>query len=76
MTNLLNELWFEIETKQDKQSQKVLKWMGKDLLNNIELDKDVFWFETNTTTQMPNYAYDYLIKWGEKKGYRYLYNIK
>ena len=76
MTNLLNELWIELESKQDKQSRKVLRWLNKDLLNNIVLDGAVFWFETNMTTSMPNYIYEYLKQWGINKGYKYLYDLK
>jgi len=79
MIDLLNMLWGEAEDKKDKYKiwSKIYKWLDRDNLGDIVLDNNVFWFElTCSLATFPNYIYDYLVKWGEKKGYTYLYNIK
>lgn len=77
MKNLLSELWQEAEEKKEKYKiwRKVYNWLDRDNLGNIVLEKDgIFWFELNLSSTMPNYVYNFLIKWAERKGFRYLYN--
>ena len=55
---------------------KVYNWLDRDNLGNIVLDHKVFWFEkTCSLATFPNYIYDYLIKWGTKRGFTHLSNI-
>ena len=77
MKTLLNMLWEEAEEKKDKCKiwNKIYNWLDRDNLGNIVLDNNIFWFEkTCSLAIFPNYIYDYLVKWGEKKGYKYLYD--
>ena len=77
--DLLNDLWIEAEKKKDtyKIWGKIYHWLDCDNLGNIVLNDNVFWFElTSSSCPFPNYIYYYLIKWFEKKGYQYLYNLK
>lgn len=74
--NIINQLWEFIEEEKDKTkiASKVYNWLNLDNLNAIILDNNIFWFEKMCSyTTMPNYIYSYLIKWGEKQGYTYLY---
>ncbi len=53
---------------------RVYNWLNKDNFGGYFLDHNVFWFEkTVSTANLPNYIYHYLIKWAERKGFRYLY---
>jgi len=77
--NLLDDLWSEAMLKYYKYKiwKKIYHWLDCDNLEDIILDKGVFWFEkTCSTAHFPNYIYNYLIKWGEKKGYTFLYHLK
>ena len=78
MSNLLNDLWVEAEKKKDtyKIWGKIYHWLDCDNLGAIILDNKVFWFELNPSSIMPDYIYNYLVKWGERKGFKYLYKIK
>jgi len=74
--NIINEFWDHIENKKTKQAEKIYNWLNYDNLSNIIVDDEVFWFElTRSDTILPNYIYDYMVKWGEKRGLRYLYKI-
>jgi len=78
MSNLLKELWEEAENKKGnyKMWSKIYNWLNKDNLGDIVIDGNIVWFElTCSLATFPNYIYYYLIKWIEKKGYKYLYNI-
>ena len=78
MRDLLKDLWEESENKKDtyKIWKKIYHWLDCDNLGNIVLDGNTVWFElTCSSAKFPNYIYYYLIKWIEKKGYKYLYNI-
>ena len=79
MKNIIKELWEHAENKKDsvKIVGKVHNWLNHDNLSSIIVDDNVFWFElTNSYTIMPNYIYNYLKRWANKKGYTYLYDIK
>jgi len=73
---LTQELWQHVENDKTKQGQKVYNVLNRDLLNDVILNGDVFWIETTSQIfSIPNYAYNYIIKWGEKLGYTYIYNL-
>lgn len=75
--DLLNDLWVEAEKKKDtyKIWGKIYHWLDCDNLGDIVLDDNVFWFElTCSLATFPNYIYEYLVKWGNKKGFIYLYD--
>ncbi|MBA7521667.1 hypothetical protein ES705_13778 [subsurface metagenome] len=75
---LINILWKEAEEEKEKSNtwKKVYNWLNRDNLGNIPLvDNKIFFFELNPSSVMPNYVYHFLVKWGEQKGYKYLYNL-
>jgi len=75
--NLTDAFWQHIEAKKDtKIGSKIYNWLNEDNLGQIVVDNKVFWFElTSSYCTMPNYIHDYAIKWAEKLGYKYLYNV-
>jgi len=76
--NLFNEFWHHIEiTKEtNKQAQSIYNWLNLDNLSDIIIDDKIYWFElTSSTSSMPDYIYDYLKNWLNKKGYTYLYDM-
>ena len=78
MKSLLNDLWVEAENKKYNYKiwKKIYQWLDCDNLGDIVLDGNIAWFElTCSTAKFPNYIYYYLIKWIEKRGCKYLYNI-
>lgn len=77
--NIICELWQEAERKKDhvKIWGKIYQWLNGDNLSGIELLGTVFYFQkTSSYSSFPNYIYNYLIKWGEKRGYTYLYKLE
>jgi hypothetical protein len=50
------------------------KWANRDNLGAVILDRDIFWIEATAGGSITNYAHDYIIKFLEKQGYKYLYN--
>ena len=74
---LLNALWKEAEEKKVKLKiwGKLYNWLNRDNLGNIALNDGIFWFELNPSSIMPNYVYRFLVRWGERKGFKYLYNL-
>ena len=74
--NLLNNLWKYAEEKDTAEKRKLYNYLDRDYINDIILDGDVFWIESNgADIQIPDYVNNIIIKYFEKKGYRYLYNI-
>ena len=76
--NISYMLWDYMDIKKEKKLSiregRIYNWLNKDNLNAVILDNDIFWFEkTNSLTVMPNYIYDWLIKFYEKKGYEFIY---
>lgn len=74
--DITSQLWQHVENSNTKLSKRVLNWLNYDWLNSIQLDKNVFWIEYNYNADVPNYIHHYIVKFGEKLGYRYLYNSK
>jgi len=77
--NIIGELWSEIENKKEKSkmAEKIYNWLNKDNLSSIIVNDNVFYFEkTSSLSSFPNYIYKWLVKWGEKRGLTYLYNLK
>ena len=76
--NLFNEFWDHIETTKEtsRQAKLIYNWLNRDNLSDIITDDKVYWFElTSSTSSMPDYIYDYLKNWLNKKGYTYLYDM-
>ena len=77
-TNLLPDLWQYLNDKKlNKIEEKVYNWLNRDSLNTIQSDGNIFYFEkTCSYIVMPNYIYNWLIKW-VKKNYKltYLYDL-
>jgi len=78
MRNLTSELWKEAEDNKEKHKLwgKVYNWLNQDNLGKVVLENKIFWFQLNPCSSMPNYIYHFLVKWGESKGFVYLYTIK
>ena len=76
--NIISEFWEYVESKDDKLSKQVYKWLDKDNLSSIIDDQGVYWTElTCSTSTFPQYAYNYIKNWCINiKGLRYLYDIK
>ena len=73
MENIINELWRCAEKNNNK---RIYEWLNKDNLSGVIVDNGVFWYElTVSYSKMPNWVYDWLKNWGNKKGLIYLYDI-
>lgn len=72
------DLFSDIE--EGKEDTKIAKLVYNNVLNLdklsiIECD-NVFWIEKTCSWQtIPNYAYKYIKKWGNKRGLVYLYDL-
>lgn len=79
MNELTNMFWNEHYRNKNraelsKIKQKVYDWLNEDNFGGFILDGGTFWIEkTWGGARLPNYIYDYLHKWAEKKGYLALY---
>jgi len=75
--DLLSDFWEYIEDKKDnnKQAEKIYNWLNHDNLGAIILDENIFWYEMNSGSVMPDYVYNYIKKYFNKKGYTYLFDI-
>jgi hypothetical protein len=80
MNDLTNKFWDEHFRSKEfinmtKIKQKIYNWLNEDNFGGFVIDGKIFWIEkVCSTSSLPNYIYDYLIKWGEKAGYKYLYS--
>jgi len=76
--SILRDFWDFIETEKEKTkiAEKVYNWMNYDNLGTFQVfESGQFFFQAmNSYTEIPNYIYNYLKKWGEKQGYTYLYD--
>ena len=74
--NLIHEFWEYVETKRNtKIGEKIYQWLNKDNLHAIcEENGNVYWLEkTCSYATIPNFAWDYMEKWCNKRGLEYLY---
>lgn len=77
MKDYLNNYWRYIEDKNTKQAKKIYEYLNKDRLYSIIVDNNVYWLETTSmNTNIPNYIYEDIKRYMNKKGYTYLYDIK
>ena len=59
-----------------KIKQKVYDWLNGDNFRGFVLDNKIFWIEkTCSIAILPNYIYNYIIKWAKQKGFQYLYTV-
>lgn len=78
---LTSLFWNEHYTGQDisklsKTKRSILQWLDRDNFRGFILDNNIFWIEkTYSKAKLPNYIYNYLTKWAEKKGFKALYTI-
>ena len=73
MKYITSELWEDVEKQETKIKKGVYNCLNYDNFS-IVLDGDVFWFEkTWSGASIPEYVYRWVIKWGKRKGYTYLY---
>jgi hypothetical protein len=55
-----------------KKDNKIYNWLNNDNLSDIIIDGSVFWIElTCYSATLPNYVFDFIEKWCNKKGYVY-----
>lgn len=72
---ITKELWEHVEKQKTKIAKRVYNVLNHDNFYLI-LDGDIFYFEqTWSGATIPNYCREYVIKWGKKQGYTYLYHI-
>jgi hypothetical protein len=79
ITDLLPLLWDHVENKKakNKLAQKVYDFMNYDNINAIPVEKEWFYIEPMASyITIPNYIYKYIIAFGKKNGFTYLYDIK
>lgn len=77
MKDYLRNYWRYIEGKNTEQSKKIHEYLNKDRLYSIIVDNNVYWLETTSmNTNIPNYVYEDIKRYMNKKGYTYLYDIK
>ena len=77
MKDYLGNYWRYIEGKNTKQSKKIHEYLNKDRLYSIIVDFNTYWLETTSmNTNIPNYVYEDIKRYMNKKGYIYLYDIK
>lgn len=75
MQNITSQLFQDAQQDERQVAKRVYEnYLNKDRLNAVILDGNVFWIE-NGAYRMPNYVYDYIVEWGEKKGHDYLFNV-
>lgn len=68
-------LWDKVENSKTKIAKRVYDVMNADTFSVI-LDGDVFYFEkTASYMSIPDYCYDYAVRFYKKLGYKYLYDL-
>ena len=77
MDDIINEFWEHIEENRHKKSiEKIYQWLNKDNLSSIIVDNNVYWTELICqSSTFPQYAFDYIKNWCNKKGLTYLYDV-
>lgn len=72
---ITNLLWDKVEKSTTKIGRGVYNCMNRDTFS-VLLDGDIFYFEkTASFMKIPNYVYEYAIRFYEKLGYKYLYEF-
>ena len=75
--NIANGFWEYVIAQDTKIAERVFNWLNRDNLGAIIEDGGVFWIEkTCSTATLPNYIYNYIIRWGRREGLTYLYDLK
>jgi len=75
MEYVTEKLWDNVEKSNTKIAKRVYNALNRDIMNVVLEDK-VFWFESvSSFVSIPNFVYKYAIKFYEKMGYTYLYNL-
>jgi hypothetical protein len=70
----LGEFWNYLENKDTNIAKRILNWLNKDNLYSIIAYGGTWWLKmTNSNNEIPNYVFDYIKKYMEKQGYKYLY---
>lgn len=75
--SIINQFWAYVESQDTKLSKRVYNWLNEDNLNDIWLDRNIFWWDLNSpsSNSMPNFVYDYIKKWGNSLGYTYTFDL-
>lgn len=81
MNDLTNIFWNEHfrdknRAELSKIKQKVYDWLNEDNFGGFGIEGKYFWIETTcSTAKIYNYIRNYMIKWANKKGYKYTYSL-
>jgi hypothetical protein len=68
------KLWEKVENSKTKIAQRVRRQLERDILQVVS-DKDVFWIEPICSyIRIPNFVYQYVVKFYKKLGYKYNYD--
>lgn len=68
-------LWNHVEKSNTKIAKKVFDCMNEDNFS-VVFDDKIFWFEkTWSGARLPNYVYDYAIKFYERLGYTHISHL-
>lgn len=74
--DFLSEFWNYLEEQETKISDKILKWLNNGKLFSIIAYDGTWWLETaNSMSKVPNYVFDYIEKYMDKKGYKYIWKV-
>ncbi|MDK2790624.1 MAG: hypothetical protein PWP15_1131 [Methanothermococcus sp.] len=74
--DFLSEFWNYLEEQETKKSDKILKWLNNGKLFSIIAYDGTWWLETaNSMSKVPNYVFDYIEKYMDKKGYKYIWKV-
>jgi len=75
LNKLTDDFWNEFFRADKIKNRKIYNWLNRDNLGGLVTDGNVFWIELiGSYNILPNYIRKFIIKWADKKGYKYLYN--
>jgi hypothetical protein len=73
MEYIQSSLWEHVEKSNTKIAKRVYNELNKDILQVVK-DGKVFWIEKVCSyITIPNFVYNYVIKFYKKQGLKYLY---
>lgn len=77
--NMISGFWEYVESQKamgKKEAIPVYNWLNKDNLSSIIFDGGAFWIEkTNSYSNVPKFAMDYIKRWADLLEHKYLYDI-
>jgi hypothetical protein len=74
MKYIQSSLWEKVEKSKTKIAKRVYNKLNEDILQVVE-DDGIFWIEkVCSDITIPNFVYNYVIKFYKKQGLKYLYD--